>query len=170
MTTSPQIYVADLAAYNNGTLHGVWIDAAQSMHVIQHEIDEMLNNSPEADGEEYAIHDHEGFDGCSIHEYDSIDRVYEIACFIATFPEFGADLLAQFSSDIEEAQRHAEQNYCGHYDSVADFAEELTESTTTIPKHVAFYIDYDKMVRDMEMGGDIFTIGSPSAGWHIFWG
>ena len=169
MTTSPQIYVADLAAYNNGILHGAWIDAAQSVDEIQNEIDKILNSSPEENAEEYAIHDHEGFDGFPIHEYDSIDHVYEIACFIATFPEFGADLLAQFNGDIAEANQYAEQNCCGHYDSVADFAEELTESSTDIPKQLAYYIDYDRMARDMEMSGDISSIGSPSSGWHIFW-
>ena len=28
MSEEIRIYVADLAAYNNGKLHGVWIDAA----------------------------------------------------------------------------------------------------------------------------------------------
>ena len=28
---NPSIYVADLAAYNNGYLHGVWIDATQEL-------------------------------------------------------------------------------------------------------------------------------------------
>jgi antirestriction protein len=29
LTTEPRIYVACLAAYNNGNLHGAWIDATQ---------------------------------------------------------------------------------------------------------------------------------------------
>jgi hypothetical protein len=29
MTITPSIYVADLAAYNAGILHGIWIDATQ---------------------------------------------------------------------------------------------------------------------------------------------
>ena len=29
MSEEIRIYVADLAAYNNGKLHGVWIDATQ---------------------------------------------------------------------------------------------------------------------------------------------
>ena len=31
--TEPRIYVACLAAYNNGILHGAWIDAAQVVSV-----------------------------------------------------------------------------------------------------------------------------------------
>lgn len=42
--------MACLAAYNNGKLHGCWIDA------IQDQINSMLASSPEEDAEEYAIH------------------------------------------------------------------------------------------------------------------
>lgn len=169
MTTSPQIYIADLAAYNNGILHGAWIDATQSVDSIRDEIGTILVASPVDTAEEYAIHDHEGFGGYTINEYDSLEHVYEIASFIAEYPDFGADLLGEFNGDIAEARQHAEDHYCGHYNSLVDFVEELTESTTTIPPHLEFYIDYDKMARDMEMSGDIFSIGSASSGWHIFW-
>lgn len=43
--TSPRIYVACLASYNNGTLHGKWIDAAQDADDIQTEIRAMLRES-----------------------------------------------------------------------------------------------------------------------------
>ena len=36
--TEPKIYVADLAAYNNGKLHGVWIDATLDLEDIQAEL------------------------------------------------------------------------------------------------------------------------------------
>jgi len=61
------------------------------------------------------------------------------------------------------------QNYCGCYASLADYAEELTEETTQIPEHLALYIDYEKMGRDMELGGDVFTIETGYQEVHIFW-
>lgn len=36
---TPRIYVADLASYNNGILHGAWIDADQSADEIRCEIE-----------------------------------------------------------------------------------------------------------------------------------
>jgi antirestriction protein len=36
--TTPKIYVACLAAYNSGILHGKWIEANQEAEVIQSEI------------------------------------------------------------------------------------------------------------------------------------
>src|SRR5688572_9380760 len=70
MTNEIRIYVADLAAYNAGHLHGVWIDATQDVEDIQAQIDAMLKSSPVADAEEYAIHDYEGFDGYNLGEYE----------------------------------------------------------------------------------------------------
>jgi len=41
---------------------------------------------------------------------------------------------------------------------MGDYAEELTEQTTQTPETLTYYIDYEKMGRDMEMSGDVFTI------------
>ena len=60
-TEKPRIYVACLAAYNNGYLHGAWVDATQDAWAIWGVVQKMLAASPVADAEEWAIHDHEGF-------------------------------------------------------------------------------------------------------------
>lgn len=41
-----KIYVACLASYNNGRLHGRWIDADSSVDVMQEQVDAMLRESP----------------------------------------------------------------------------------------------------------------------------
>ncbi len=46
-TTTPRIYVACLASYNAGKLHGVWIDCDQDSDSIRDDIDAMLRESPE---------------------------------------------------------------------------------------------------------------------------
>lgn len=43
------------------------------------------------------------------------------------------------------------------------------KDTTEISKSLAFYIDYEKMGRDLELGGDIFTIDTGYKEIHIFW-
>ena len=72
-TAEISIYVACLAAYNNGKLHGCWIDATQELDDIQDQINSMLASSPEEDAEEYAIHDYEGFGSYRLGEYEGID-------------------------------------------------------------------------------------------------
>ena len=50
-----------------------------------------------------------------------------------------------------------------------DAHEELTKGTSEIPEHLQFYIDYERMGRDMELGGDIYTIETGHDEVHIFW-
>ncbi|MCX6952674.1 MAG: antirestriction protein ArdA [Verrucomicrobia bacterium] len=167
--TTPSIYVACLAAYNNGRLHGAWISAAQDEEAIQTEISAMLAASPEAGAEEWAIHDFEGFGELRLSEYEGIERVSALAAFIGEHEALGAKVLAHFCGDIDEALS-ATENYRGCYESLADFAQELTEETSTVPAHLANYIDYESMGRDMEMNGDLFTIETAHDETHVFWG
>ena len=72
---TPKIYVADLAAYVNGRLHGRWIEANQDPEDIHQEIQEMLAESPEPSAEEHAIHDYEHFGSFHLAEYEDIETV-----------------------------------------------------------------------------------------------
>jgi antirestriction protein len=163
----PRIYVACLAAYNNGILHGAWIDAHQEAWTIYDAIRAMLDTSPISDAEEWAIHDYEGFEGVTIAEYAGIASVAEIAAFIVEHGRLGAELLCYFS-DIEEAREAIEDRYAGEYSSLADFAEELTEGSISISEPLRFYIDYDRMARDMAIS-DIITFETGVEHVHVFW-
>ncbi|MEC9356788.1 MAG: antirestriction protein ArdA [Pseudomonadota bacterium] len=166
-TITPSIYVACLAAYNNGILHGAWIDACQDADGIRNEIVSMLAASPIAGVEEYAIHDYEGFEGASVSEYAGIDEVAELAAFIAEHGRLGAELVAYFG-DLDDARTALEAHYVGAYRSVADFAEELTEDTTEIPDSLRFYIDYERMARDLVVN-DVLVIELSFEEVHVFW-
>ena len=170
MSEEVRVYVADLAAYNNGFLHGVWVDAAQDLDDMQEQVSEMLKASPcEEVAEEYAIHDYEGFGAYSVSEYEGLESVHEVACFLEEFGEVAGDVLSHFGDNMEDARKALEENYNGCYSSLADYAEELTTDTSEIPKHLEFYIDYDRMGRDMEMSGDIFTVETGYQEVHVFW-
>lgn len=169
MSADIQIYVACLAAYNNGILHGRWIDATQDIDDLQNEINQILESSPIEDAEEWAIHDYEGFCGYSISEYEGLKSVHEIASFITEHGEIAGDLLNHFGGSIEDARKAMKEGYQGCHSSLADYAQDLTEQTSEVPKHLEFYIDYERMGRDMEWSGDIFTIETAHDEVHIFW-
>jgi antirestriction protein len=124
--------------------------------------------SPVDGAEEYAIRDHEGFGGYALGEHEGIEAAHEIAVFIEEFPDFGGELINHFG-DLESARKSAEDNYAGCHKSLADYAAELTEETTTIPGSLRYYIDYERMARDMELSGDVFTIEEGYEQVHIFW-
>ena len=162
-----RIYVACLAAYNNGVLHGRWINADQDSDAIRDEIAGMLLASPIEGAEEYAIHDYEGFEGAGLEEYTGIDQVAELAAFIAEHGELGGNLVAYFG-DLEDAREAIEDHYAGAYRSLADFAEEITWETTEIPESLQFYIDWEEMARDLEIN-DILAIETGFEDVHVFW-
>ena len=93
----PRIYVACLAAYNNGWLHGAWIDVEDDADAVRDAINAMLKASPVAGAEEYAIHDHEGFGGVEIAEYAGVDKVVRIATFLRERGALGALVLVESS-------------------------------------------------------------------------
>ena len=163
-----RIYVACLAAYNNGILHGRWIDADQDAEDINNAIRDMLKASPIENAEEFAIHDHEGFEGVEVSEYCGIDRVAELAGFIAEHGTLSGELINHYGGDLDEAQTAINDNYHGVFKSVAEFAEELTEQTTDIPENLSFYIDYEAMARDLEIN-DVLAFETGGGQVHIFW-
>ena len=103
--SNPRIYVACLAAYNNGYLHGAWIEADQDADEIRDEIAAMLARSPIEHAEEYAIHDYEGFEGVTISEYAGIDTVARMGAFIAEHGALGSRLIEPQSQNMTVAAR-----------------------------------------------------------------
>ncbi|ADU00393.1 antirestriction protein ArdA [Mycolicibacterium gilvum] len=149
-TPSPAIYVASLADYNNGRLHGAWIDAARDPDEIYADIKAMLASSHEPAAEEWAIHDYEQFGRWKVSEYDAVEQVSRIAKGIA---EHGyaysawADVLdggdASFDTDsFREA-------FLGHYDSVTEYVEQMADDLgyeaelDNLPEHLPdFYQEF----------------------------
>ncbi|HEY8658003.1 MAG TPA: antirestriction protein ArdA [Hanamia sp.] len=118
----PRIYVACLAAYNGGHLHGEWIKANQDIDSLYEEVKNMLAASPVPDAEEWAVHDFEGFGDVSISEYTGLETIHELAEFIAEHDELGAAVLGHCGGDIADAQKLLDECYHGEHDSEEDFA------------------------------------------------
>jgi antirestriction protein len=165
----PRIYVACLAAYNNGRLHGRWISAAQGEDHIWTQARAMLAASPEPDAEEWAIHDYENFEGARLSEYASFETVCALATFLDEHGELGAILYAHFGDDLEQA-RAAFDDYAGEYISAAAFAEQLHDETgTEVPESLRFYIDWQALARDMALNGEIMVFQTAFDAVHVFW-
>lgn len=160
-TGGPRVYVACLAAYNNGQLHGVWVDATNELDDIWEQINAMLAASPVPGAEEHAIHDYDGFFDLHLGEYESIEQLRRIAVGIA---EHGrafavwAGLLdrAEWDEQLEAFDDHFE----GVYDSYADFGEQVLElhgfdlERLDLPETIRDYlrVDTEALGRDWAAG------------------
>ena len=166
---TPRIYVACLATYNSGCLHGRWISAIYGPDHIAAEVRTLLKDSPVSGAEEWAIHDYDGIEGCSIPEFASFDAVSELADFIDEHGALGTTLYNTCAGNLDEAPA-AIENYASEYGSAAEFAEGLHEhSGTLIPDCLRCYIDWQAMARDMALNGEITIIQTGFDEVHVFW-
>lgn len=83
----PLIYVASLADYDNGRIHGVWIYADAHRCCIEVAIASMLAASPEPHAEDWAIHDYEGFEPFHLAEDTSLSTVVELVRSLEARPD-----------------------------------------------------------------------------------
>lgn len=171
----PSIYVASLADYNNGRLHGTWLNAARDPDDIYADIATMLASSKEPAAEEWAIHDHDQFGQCRIGEYDRIEHVAALARGIAEHGYAYAAWRHTRDDDSDPADSFREA-YLGHYASITDYAEQFaddlgyTQELEKLPEYVQQYthIDYAAIARDLEASGDIASIDDPEGGVWLF--
>ncbi|KKL79783.1 hypothetical protein LCGC14_2011310 [marine sediment metagenome] len=141
-TVELRIYVACLASYNAGKLHGEWIDANQSAEEIGEEVATMLKESPEPNAEEWAIHDYEGFGDLMLSEHESFETIASIAERVEKHGEpwlaYVGEVGLMYADEFEDA-------YCGEWDSFKDYVEEAARSCHTIPEWLDYYIDWEGM-------------------------
>jgi len=169
--TAPRIYVACLAAYNNGRLHGAWIDAAQSVENIWSEVQAMLKASPEPGAEEGAIHDYEGFGELRLSEWESFERVSAIGAGIDEHGDaFSAWLSYDDSQDANDTQAF-EDAYQGEWDSMRAYAENYAGDVgmyDAAEKTGFAYVrvDVDALARDLDI--EMYSVESNHHTVYVF--
>jgi len=192
-TTSPRIYVACLASYNAGKLHGEWIDADQDEDedAIHEEIAAMLRASPcpnvtvscpecsgfipteehpesgcEACGgkgqvpsaEEWAIHDHENFEGIKISEHSSIEDVSRHARMLSEHDGAWAAYV-NLVGDHYATEDGFSDAYRGEYQSAEESCRDCGMLDGDEKNPLLNYIDWERFARDMEHDGYSFVLG-----------
>ena len=162
--TLPRVYIACLASYNNGLLHGDWIDL-DGTEDLEERIEEILSASPMSDAEEWAAHDHE-YCG-ALGEYPGLNALQSIigsyeACesrhvdwkaFVAFCDHQGDDI-------TENQVMRYEETYAGQGRSLEEWCESFLEETgqlESIPENLRFYFNFHAYARDLEIN-DVFTV------------
>mgnify|MGYP003675232153 FL=1 len=177
MENSRQIYVACLASYNAGILHGRWVDLSYGPDAedVWAEINEMLDASPEPGAEEFAIHDSQNLG--VVREYESIKDLTERAAFISEAEDktgdayLGAGLLDNFHGNLNEARRTLE-TYSGCFNDAYEYGYYYAESFGDAgpSKFLEGYIDYKKLGEDLFVNSICIKKAEPTA-WqkiHVF--
>jgi antirestriction protein len=161
-----RIYVACLASYNAGILHGAWVDVSSDVDDMQEQINDMLAASRQEDAEEWDIHDYEA--PFSIDEWEGLDDLARIADL---YEQHGDVFLAAVeinNEDIDYAEQMV-QNFAGTYDDWEDMAIQYVEEGLfgDIPDNIQGYLDYERLGRDLSfdysgtyIDGDLYVFRS----------
>lgn len=159
-----EIYITDLAAYNNGYLIGEWVALPMDENDLSAKIREILAIGAEACGdtehEEIFITDYES-DLVSIGEYDdifSLNAMAEKSEFLNDYEIKAIKFLLRnnFVKDFDEAMEHFEDVIIHESTSMEDLAYEFINecySIDSLPSIIANNIDYEKIGRELEMEG-----------------
>lgn len=154
----PAVYVACLAAYNAGTLHGQWVDLSAVSElsfdedgmaaVLQQCIDLILSESPEPGAEEWAIHDSQGLPKVLMGEWPELS---ELAAFTRQWElaseDSDDDAFKSWCDAIGEVRTYEDfqDAYMGSWDSEADFAEQFYADQGLELGPLASYIDWEQV-------------------------
>lgn len=169
-TATPRIYVACLASYNNGDLHGTWIDCDQDAEGIDKEIKAMLSQSKEEDAEEYAIHDFDNWQGIQIHEHESIDKAAELAALII---KYGKAFAAHYNHyGIEATEETFNNSYQCESESEETFIRDQWEESGQLKELEKLgisdhWIDWEAIARDLFINS-YYSVNASNTSVYIF--
>lgn len=154
-----RIYVADLAAYNEGDLKGRWIVPSGDEEELTEQVQDVLRSVKRKGhpvGEEWAIHDYESFP--DLGEYPSLKTV---AATAAALEEGGDALLAlldydkYWSRDIDAAITHVQDNLLGVFKNAEqELVYSLLDDGLITEKTMLDYVDAERFGRDVRMDLD----------------
>lgn len=152
----PRLYVACLASYNNGVLHGRWIEASSDVDEMQDEINAMLRESkfpnvtvkcPECEGiagiscdtcnstgsvpsaEEWAMHDSEDLPSC-FGEYPGLQAIADYVEFLEDHDDHDEDDLRAIFEDYRSADDASDamrDRFVTICESFRDYADEYAD-------------------------------------------
>lgn len=165
-----RIYFASLADYNNGKLHGIWIDfdSCESVDGVWNGINNMLSSSPFANSEfaklyglkaqEFAIHNYELPDNIDISENEDINQLWKLYECLDYLEKNEIEPFIIYINSLCKKEysiytiKEFRNSYQGKYNSKEDFAYELVEDVgllKNIPDDIKEYFDYESYARDL---------------------
>lgn len=192
MADTPRVWIACLAAYNEGHLHGKWVDAID-VDELNEAAEEVIKTSPALYAEEFAIHDYDGFGSLpsQLGEYPSLETVARIGAAIEEEGEAYLAYLEACEVDLNDAEQTSEEafreHYRGEWDSEEDYAyyevQELgwggvpaqvnigpswQEKTINVFEELSSYLDWESIARELFQHGTMVSHTSPSYKVYVF--
>lgn len=140
----PAIYVANLAAYNAGSLRGAWINPSSDEDELSEQIVAAIGGDADS---EWAIHDYNDFP--NLGENPSIKTVAQVA---ALFDKHGHDAvraaLDNVHNDVDRAESMLASGW-REFPCLEDYAQELADDGVLDKEFLLRYVDWERVGRDL---------------------
>ena len=157
VSDTPKIYVADLAAYNEGALVGEWLDltdysSGEEVVAAIHELLKEWSKEAGVEREEYAIHDTENLpkefhdEYLGVKDFDKFYEYQEVAKEIGVPFEVVADWVNDTSTDVSSAS----SAYVGQYDDMEDYAYQMVQEGVLSVGNNIYITDTDRRIISQE--------------------
>jgi len=169
---TPKVWVACLASYNAGILHGAWIDATDEAELEEGRA-AVLASSPIPGAEESAIHDYDEFPRNVVRHLGEFSGDAEVAAFGAFIAEHGAVGCSWLESvdnleclDRDRLSETFTDAYCGDYETEADYAYDRMTDTGAmreVPEWLESHIDWESVAEEMFQHGTLVLVDG-----HVF--
>lgn len=152
--SNPQVFISCLAAYNDGKIHGAWVEAVNEVE-LNINARFILFTSPVPGAEEWVISDTMNFGGIRFGEYTPTEEIVAIAQALAEHGKpFAAYRNYYGGYDVTpEFIQHFKEDYKGTFSEREDFVYEELKRKGVIRKAERIglnegYIDYEAVGND----------------------
>ena len=171
----PKIYVANLAAYNNGRMVGDWITPTD--YASYDDFNKAIQKATRY-ADEVAVHDYDYLPS-SLGEYPDIEGIYDF-CHQVEDSFLCLDALIAYAeymhgSDVTQINfTEAEDLYCGKYNYFKDYAEYYFDECgdgaeiEKLPENLQFHFDMHSYSKDLQYHYHVVERGAPHYGVFVF--
>lgn len=170
-----EIYLTDLAAYNQGYLVGRWIRLPLAPFELAQALSEVLTEGEHecksSHHEEYFITDHDWLDNEAFFHIDEYEDIYALNEKLQIIEEQAPDkhsviaflLHENIAADLEDAIAKVDDVIVHKNQTMEDIAYEVMQElygADLLPSIIANHIDYEGIGREFEMDGNYYEYGS----------
>ncbi len=179
--SGPRVWIASLADYTNGYLHGRWVAADRDAEDLQAAVARILATSPARrhgeEAEEWAVHDYEGFEDDVtrvLGEWPSLKDLSKVARGIAEHGLAYGAWVAYVGRVDDELVDRFEEFYRGDWGSLTDYAEDYLQNIDfyrfldDLPDDIRQYVSVDVEQYAEDLACELHVADTPEGGVWVF--
>lgn len=166
---SPRVYVGTYKKYNSGSIEGDWLDLED--YATKEEFLEACAELHKDEGDpEFMFQDFENVPRSFANEHGIDDRLWEWL----ELDEDDREIWGAYDEHVGGGSDFitARDAYLGTWDSLEAYVENYWEDCGYKGDdswwHPSNYVDWERMARDLEMSGDVFTVDADDGEVMVF--